>query len=82
MAVVAAGLVTLFWLLGLAADYLIVEIPFSYEQGLAESMMPDEVVEGEVPGYLRGLTQRLVGVMDLPEGMTFAPLRAKTRCRP
>jgi len=70
LAVVAVGLVALFWLLGLAADYLVLEIPFSFEQGMGESMVPDGIVDGEVPDYLLGLTQRLVEVMDLPSEMT------------
>jgi predicted Zn-dependent protease len=71
LAAVLAGLLVLFWLLGVAADYLAAKIPFSYEQAIGGGILPDEVTAGEVPAYLRDLTQRLVEVMDLPEGMTI-----------
>jgi len=71
LAAVAAGLMALFWLLGVAADHLAAQIPFSYEQEMGDSMLPGEIVEGEVPAYLQELTQRLVEVMELPEGMSI-----------
>ena len=70
LAAVVAGLLLLFWLLGVAADYLAAQIPFSYELEMGDAMLPGEVTEGEVTDYLRGLTQRLVEVMELPEGMS------------
>lgn len=70
LTVVTIALVGLFWLLGLAADYLVGHVPFEYEQGLGDGLVPDEVADGEIPGYLRGLTQDLAARMDLPEGMS------------
>lgn len=71
LAAVLAGLVVLFLLLGVAADYLAAKIPFSYEQEIGGGILPDEVTAGKAPAYLRDLTQRLVEIMDLPEGMTI-----------
>ena len=70
MAVVAGGLVALFLLLGLAADYLVARVPFEYEQRMGSGLLPDEVVDGEIPGYIQSLTQRLAAEMNLPDGMT------------
>ncbi|MCP3869981.1 MAG: M48 family metalloprotease [Gammaproteobacteria bacterium] len=70
MAVVVVALGVLFWVLGLAADYLVTKVPFSYEQDLAENLVPVESSGGELPDYLQELTRRLVEVMALPAGMT------------
>lgn len=72
LTVVVIGLVALFWVLGLAADYLVLKIPFEYEQRLGESLvLDDEVLDGPIPGYLQALADRLVAEMDLPDGMSI-----------
>lgn len=72
LTVVAIGLVALFWVLGLAADYLVLKVPFEYEQGLGEALVRnDDVVDGPIPAYLQALADRLVAEMDLPDGMSI-----------
>ena len=71
---VALGLLLLFVLLGLSADWMAARIPFAYEQQLVERFTPDEA---DAPGagqrqlYLQSLADRLAALMDLPEGMTI-----------
>jgi len=71
--VVTVGLLLLFAVLGLAADWLAVQVPFGYEQQLAEPLLngdkDDDVAQQTA--YLQGLADRLAAQMDLPEGMTI-----------
>ncbi len=67
---VAVALAALFWLLGVAADYLAAKVPFAYEQGLGDGLVPAEVIDDETSDYLQTLTQRLAEQMDLPAAMT------------
>jgi predicted Zn-dependent protease len=72
LAVVVLGLVALFWLLGLLANYLAPRVPFEYEKELLGDSVPENAItEGPVPAYLQSLADRLVAQMDLPDGMSI-----------
>jgi len=71
--VVTIGLLLLFALLGLAADWLAEKVPFAYEQQLAEPLLEHDKDDATArqTAYLQGLAERLAAQMDLPEGMTI-----------
>jgi Zn-dependent protease with chaperone function len=61
--------VALFWLLGVSADYLAGYIPFSYEEKVAEGFTQALPEPGPEAEELQRLVDRLVSVMELPQGM-------------
>jgi len=67
----AIVIVLLVYALGLSAGYLARYIPFETELKLASPFAQDAGQPTEILDYLEKLKERVVDVMDLPEGMTI-----------